>query len=889
MVGRQPELDDLRAWLCTEPPISIRVLTGNAGYGKTRLALELIEEIVPQGWYAGFVTREELKRFREQPGLAGWGWNAPVLAVVDYASACARDLHAWVKELEDNPVWNSAESRNGFPLRLLLLERQAEPGVGWWAEVFGIGGEAAVLEKLADPSEPVALRSLDDVNQRRAILTKTLARLDSTVTLPALGQDLDFDRRLAELTWAGVPLLLMLAAATAAREGFGAVLAMGSSDLAFNVAETELARILKVVESKNVSAALAPLVRHVAAVATLRQGLTPEAAREVIERESEELGYQLPYGSAALRDAFAVALPDDAGGIAPVQPDMIGEALLLDVWQEDNIEALPAIARAHAADPEAVAKTVIRTCQDYIIRGHRHPLNWMEKIRVDSADSYALMRLSDAMPRSTLELREIAAELAKAVADQAKPQAGDVLDLEQLEILSAALNNLSIRLSELGRREEALAAIEMAVALHRAFTTVIPGAFSPDLAGSLNNLSTSLSALGRREEALAAIEEAVTICRDLATADPDAFRPNLAASLTNLSKQFSALGRWDESLAAIEEAIESHRHLADAHPDAFRPDLAQSINNLSTYLSALGRREEALAAIEEAVAIWRDLAAAGPDAFRPNLVGYLNNLSTYLSDLGRQEEALAAIEEAVGICRDLVDARPDVFRPNLAGVLISLSNSFSGLARWKEALAAIEEAVGIFRDLADAHPDVFRPDLAASLNNLSGRSSMLGHWEKAFAASEEVVDLYRDLADTHPDAFRHHLAESLNNLSSSFSGLGQREEALAAIEEAVGICRDLADAHPDTFRPDLATTLANLSRRFSDLSRREEALAAIEEAVATLREPFLAQPMAFMQQMVVIISDYLERCKDTGRQESDPALGTPIFEILQYLKDQSVE
>ena len=120
----------------------------------------------------------------------------------------------------------------------------------------------------------------------------------------------------------------------------------------------------------------------------------------------------MPHGSAALRDAFAVALPNDAGGIAAIEPDMIGEALLLDVWREDNSHALSAIARAHGTDPEAVAKTVIRTCQDYVIRGHRHPLNWLEKMRVDSADSYALMHLYSVMPTHTLEMREIAAELA---------------------------------------------------------------------------------------------------------------------------------------------------------------------------------------------------------------------------------------------------------------------------------------------------------------------------------------------------------------------------------------------------------------------------------------------------------------------------------------------
>ena len=463
--------------------------------------------------------------------------------MVDYASASARDLHAWLKELEDHAVWEDADPRNRYPLRLLLLERQAERGNGWWAEVFGLGDDAVVLEKLADPDEPVALRPLNDATQRRAILTKTLVSLGSTVTLPATGDDADFDRRLTELTWAGVPLLLMLAAATAAREGFGQVLTMGSSELAFSVAKAELARILKVVDSQNVSASLAPLVKHVAAVATLRQGLTSEAMREVIERESEELGYNLPNGSAALRDAFAVALPNDAGGIAAIEPDMIGEALLLDVWREDNTHAVPAIARAYATDPEAVAKTIIRTCQDYVIRGNRHPLNWLEKIRADSADLHALIHLCNAMPAHTLELREIAFELDKAVVRQVEPPAGDMRDLDQVMILAVFLNNLSNRYSDLGQREKALPVIEKAVLVYREVTRVLPDVGRPGLALSLSNLSKCFSDLGQREKALAASKEAVEIFRDLADASPDAFRPDLANSLNIHSICFSHIGR----------------------------------------------------------------------------------------------------------------------------------------------------------------------------------------------------------------------------------------------------------------------------------------------------------------------------------------------------------
>ena len=76
-----------------------------------------------------------------------------------------------------------------------------------------------------------------------------------------------------------------------------------------------------------------------------------------------------------------------------------------------------------------------------------------------------------------------------------------------------------------------------------------PDAFLPDLAMALNNLGL-LADLGRREEALAAIQEAVTIRRGW-PARPDAFLPDLAAALNNQSVRLAGPGsgkrRWPPS------------------------------------------------------------------------------------------------------------------------------------------------------------------------------------------------------------------------------------------------------------------------------------------------------------------------------------------------------
>ena len=80
------------------------------------------------------------------------------------------------------------------------------------------------------------------------------------------------------------------------------------------------------------------------------------------------------------------------------------------------------------------------------------------------------------------------------------------------------------------------------------------GAFLPDLATSLNNQSNGLSDLGRREEALAAIEKAVTIRRELARTRPTVFASRYASSLKTQAMILSALERSAEAQAVRDEA-----------------------------------------------------------------------------------------------------------------------------------------------------------------------------------------------------------------------------------------------------------------------------------------------------------------------------------------------
>ena len=173
LVGREAAIGDLRTWFGGDAAISVRVLTGAPGVGKTRLAVELMEIVNTAGWRAGFLTREELTRFLDQHDMSAWGWPAPVLAIVDDAAGVAHDLKRWLTALADHPVWGSSQAAPNVPLRLLVLEREGGAGGGWWDIAFGRGQEGSVLSNLLDPANPVRVGPLAEAKQRRRVFEAT--------------------------------------------------------------------------------------------------------------------------------------------------------------------------------------------------------------------------------------------------------------------------------------------------------------------------------------------------------------------------------------------------------------------------------------------------------------------------------------------------------------------------------------------------------------------------------------------------------------------------------------------------------------------------------------------------------------------------------------------
>ena len=134
----RPELGVLREWCTGGGRLGVRLVTGEGGSGKTRLALQLAEEVTGDGWRVLWVERGQEGAAVSTVRAAG----EPAVLVVDYAETRA-GLAGLLADAE-----KATRDEDCPELRVVLLARSAGE---WWRQLvawadYGLG---QVLEGVA--------------------------------------------------------------------------------------------------------------------------------------------------------------------------------------------------------------------------------------------------------------------------------------------------------------------------------------------------------------------------------------------------------------------------------------------------------------------------------------------------------------------------------------------------------------------------------------------------------------------------------------------------------------------------------------------------------------------------------------------------------------------
>lgn len=678
--GREGDVEELRKWL-NDParPITIRLITGAGGQGKTRLAIYVCQQVRTEGWCAGFLdTNLDVATMRSL-----WtdlrSLNQPILIVVDYAETRQTALLSLLRLSLQKPIEN--------PVRVLLLARDSGE---WWDTLPSRDAVCEALLTGSATSGPFPLAALyKTFEEREAAFVKALSAFSDVLNVktPDLTADLcgdQFER----------PLFIQMAALLALY-GERPVTSQGLTKALLN---HERRYWLRILEPLNLPDAVRR-AEQIMALATLAGGFPTARIAETFWRGSTGNVLASSEFNALFRN-LATLYPG-AQGLQALRPDLLGEALVAQ-----------ALLRPEG---DVLLDSVLGSSALKSIR--RHALTVLSRLSNDRVDVdevliAALLRL---FPNCEAEVVAVSVETISRLPELAGSAFEQISPASKRQLAGSLVNSLP-------EQSIQLAALTCLVFGYQAEKAAEKLANKPDnvdrmleSALALDQYGVYLERTGNYSKACEIGEASVNIFHRLISRDRNRFEANYAVALINYSTSLSRNGRLEEAIHAGRKALESYQRLNSKTPYRYEQNYAAALGNYAIFLGEVGRRYEALSHSEAALEIKKRLALKTTDGVEPFYARALNNHSHELNDAGKHKEAVHYSQQAMEIRRRLALKTPDSFDGDYAFSLTTHAYNLSSLGETEKALAHATEALQIRQRLFQRIPKAFARDLLISI------------------------------------------------------------------------------------------------------------------------------------------------------------------------------
>ncbi|MEV6013811.1 tetratricopeptide repeat protein, partial [Streptomyces sp. NPDC051976] len=677
--GRRELLAEMTAWSTEGDDLSLALLTGAGGAGKSRIARELGHRLTAARYAIVHLTRHENVRHHRMLART----TAPVLLVVDYAESRVEQVCS---------LLDVVRRPRGIPFRVLLIAR----AVGrWWDEVRESGPEAADLAGRVRRWSITGTESLGiDVREAFRTAGTDLARGAARLGLSThLSSSADTalrrpPRTVLEIHMAALASLLAPHAATTVRDAQDTLLLH------------EAAYWRKTSRRAPLDSVGDAALRNAVVTATLVGPVPRDRAHAILTRVPR-LGDQ----SEAVRHAVADWLRDlyprpestdgDTWQWGTLEPDTLGEYL---------------VGTRVVEEPEIFLRLVEEL-------GNREMVNAL--VALSRAAAW-----TDGLPDILrTAVRNSPGTLAPRLVGAATRSAEPALLINALDVILAEELLPSEQLQELALRTPVLtqALADWSVRLLRRLTEITEERSAGDpvqRAGALFNLTTRLLAAEHREEGLATAASALALLDTVPTA-PALLRGML---LDRRTQALYALERADESVAEGEKALAELSGWWAKNPNYDSTTaLAGLLNNLSYGLAATGRLDEALDKAQASVELRRELASRNAEAL-PDLARSLNTLSRHHYKAGHLDEALKAGRESLHVRRAAAEDSPDAYLTELGSTLGHLAEILVGLGDFTSVREPLREVMSVRRQLNPSDPEARQRDYVRTLLDVADLS-----------------------------------------------------------------------------------------------------------------------------------------------------------------------
>lgn len=702
----EPFLQEQLNWVAdSEFDVSVRLITGVGGAGKTRLSLEMCRRLAEQGWASGFLKSDIDKgAYRKLLGDIESS-RRPWFIVVDYAEARQDCLIELTKTL--------ANHRLKHKVCILLLARDAGE---WWDQLPSLDAVSQAILNGRATSGPFAMPQMHDSQDKRVrAFEKAVAVFCELlgVEAPGVVPDLSPPHFIFPLYVQMAALAALLGESTNSAEGLPRSLILHEE------------RYWRLMAPAGKSEASFADIGRVVTLATIVGGLKDwKSAREIWER-------WVGTAPTELRAVFGLAAalyPDvERGGVLGIRPDLLGEALITKVLlSNEGVKLLEATLKLGT------------------VPMRRHALATLTRILSRRPDLQHVVE--DALAGNFLscarETMEACLQTEGPLADIATRAFERLAPAIKLQCATVLAPMFSVEIVPLISFELALREVQVDGALKKLVKHPGDADRRIEYSDALHELSVSYARCGQYALGRDTAKKSMDAFFPLFSLNQTQYRAGWADCLMTYSGRLNEAGD-DDALEYVMRALEIREQMERDHPGRFKGGLAVCQMNAANRLSEAGQHDEALERAGHAIRLFEELSRANKIDHANRLADAWHNQAALMVDAGQYAAAIALQLRTLEFYERAAKDKPESFESDLAMGLSNYGATLETLGDYPGSLSVVERATQIYETLARVKPTRFEAPWADGLAITATAMLNLGPDARALALLRKGVEIHR--------------------------------------------------------------------------------------------------------------------------------------------------
>ncbi|HGS5466200.1 TPA: AAA family ATPase [Vibrio parahaemolyticus] len=318
-------------------------------------------------------------------------------------------------------------------------------------------------------------------------------------------------------------------------------------------------------------------------------------------------------------------------------------------------------------------------------------------------------------------------------------------------------------------------------------------------------------------------------------------------------------------------------------PDNWGPSYIDNMEQLSESYFHTYQLDKAAELQDMALKICEVYFGSNPDSWAQKYTSNLAGRAATLQKMNQHKNAITLLEQAVAIIKPYYQDAPNYWAESYSSTLNLLAYSYALMRDFDKSVFLIQRVLDVVTQLYRKHPQKWASNYMYANSTLIMVNKETGHIGKAISISEHTLEICKSLYSDNSDEWSESVVANCSDLALLYRENKEFEKSKQLAEKSYALCKYYYRANPELWIELYVQSLDRLASSYSFNGPFDRIRELYEEAIAIIKPRYQKQPQVWAYLYAVYLNNLINYFHDNELYQDAITMEDELLTVCREL------